>query len=233
MKKVYPDAKAALDGHRQGRHDGHGRRVRPVRHAGDLDQGAARFRREEPDLRVEQCRHRRRGPRPAARDPADQEDDRVLCGREQAVRAAVSSPASWRSSSTRRARWPSASARAAPASRRSSPRPAPAPTSPRARKSAIFDGERYIMETGLVADLSLVHAWKGDTEGNLVYRKTARNFNPDDGDRRPHHGRRSRASGRAGRARRRPHHHAGRLRAAHHSHRPPRSASSSAPCASA
>jgi 3-oxoacid CoA-transferase subunit A len=42
----------------------------------------------------------------------------------------------------------------------------------------VFDGERYIMERGLVADLSIVHAWKGDTEGNLVYRKTARNFNP-------------------------------------------------------
>jgi 3-oxoacid CoA-transferase subunit A len=41
-----------------------------------------------------------------------------------------------------------------------------------------FDGERYIMERGLVPDLALVHAWKGDTEGNLVYRKTARNFNP-------------------------------------------------------
>jgi 3-oxoacid CoA-transferase subunit A len=41
-----------------------------------------------------------------------------------------------------------------------------------------FDGEDYIMERGLVADLSIVHAWKGDTEGNLVYRKTARNFNP-------------------------------------------------------
>jgi 3-oxoacid CoA-transferase subunit A len=41
-----------------------------------------------------------------------------------------------------------------------------------------FDGERYIMERGLVADLSIVHAWMGDTEGNLVYRKTARNFNP-------------------------------------------------------
>jgi 3-oxoacid CoA-transferase subunit A len=34
------------------------------------------------------------------------------------------------------------------------------------------------MERGIVADLSIVHAWKGDTEGNLVYRKTARNFNP-------------------------------------------------------
>ena len=41
-----------------------------------------------------------------------------------------------------------------------------------------FNGEQYVMETGLVADLAVVHAWKGDTEGNLVYRKTARNFNP-------------------------------------------------------
>src|SRR5579863_6993208 len=41
-----------------------------------------------------------------------------------------------------------------------------------------FDGEEYVMETGLVADLAIVHAWKGDREGNLVYRKTARNFNP-------------------------------------------------------
>ncbi|MFN3512219.1 MAG: CoA transferase subunit A [Phenylobacterium sp.] len=41
-----------------------------------------------------------------------------------------------------------------------------------------FDGEMYVMERGLVADLSIVKAWKGDAEGNLVYRKTARNFNP-------------------------------------------------------
>ena len=41
-----------------------------------------------------------------------------------------------------------------------------------------FDGDMYVMERGLVADLAIVHAWKGDTEGNLVYRKTARNFNP-------------------------------------------------------
>ena len=41
-----------------------------------------------------------------------------------------------------------------------------------------FGGETFVMETGLVADLAIVHAWKGDTEGNLVYRKTARNFNP-------------------------------------------------------
>ena len=41
-----------------------------------------------------------------------------------------------------------------------------------------FDGATYIMEHGLVADVSIIHAYKGDTEGNLVYRKTARNFNP-------------------------------------------------------
>jgi 3-oxoacid CoA-transferase subunit A len=41
-----------------------------------------------------------------------------------------------------------------------------------------FDGETYVMERGLFADIAVVHAFKGDSEGNLVYRKTARNFNP-------------------------------------------------------
>lgn len=41
-----------------------------------------------------------------------------------------------------------------------------------------FGEDDYVMETGLVADVSVVHAWKGDHEGNLVYRMTARNFNP-------------------------------------------------------
>jgi len=41
-----------------------------------------------------------------------------------------------------------------------------------------FDGHLYVMERGITADLSIVKAWKGDAEGNLVYRKTARNFNP-------------------------------------------------------
>lgn len=41
-----------------------------------------------------------------------------------------------------------------------------------------FDGETYILERGMVADLSIVKAWKGDAQGNLIYRKTARNFNP-------------------------------------------------------
>jgi 3-oxoacid CoA-transferase subunit A len=41
-----------------------------------------------------------------------------------------------------------------------------------------FDGEHYVMERGIVADLAIIHAYMGDHEGNLVYRKTARNFNP-------------------------------------------------------
>ena len=42
-----------------------------------------------------------------------------------------------------------------------------------------FDGHTYILERGLVADLALVKAWKADTHGNLIYRRTARNFNPN------------------------------------------------------
>ena len=47
------------------------------------------------------------------------------------------------------------------------------------KEQRTVDGATYVFETGLVADLSVVKAWKGDTEGNLVYRKTARNFNPN------------------------------------------------------
>ncbi len=46
------------------------------------------------------------------------------------------------------------------------------------KEHKVFNGETYILETGLVADLSIVKAWKADAQGNLVYRKTARNFNP-------------------------------------------------------
>ncbi|HVC02200.1 MAG TPA: CoA transferase subunit A [Steroidobacteraceae bacterium] len=46
------------------------------------------------------------------------------------------------------------------------------------KEQRVVDGESYILETGLTADISLVRAWKADTEGNLVYRRTARNFNP-------------------------------------------------------
>jgi 3-oxoacid CoA-transferase subunit A len=46
------------------------------------------------------------------------------------------------------------------------------------KEQRVVDGETFILETGLTADVALVKAWKGDTEGNLIYRKTARNFNP-------------------------------------------------------
>jgi 3-oxoacid CoA-transferase subunit A len=46
------------------------------------------------------------------------------------------------------------------------------------KETRVFEGETYLMERGLTADLAIVKAWKGDTKGNLVYRKTARNFNP-------------------------------------------------------
>ncbi len=46
------------------------------------------------------------------------------------------------------------------------------------KETKIFNNRKYIMETGLIADLSIVKAWKGDKAGNLIYRKTARNFNP-------------------------------------------------------
>jgi 3-oxoacid CoA-transferase subunit A len=47
------------------------------------------------------------------------------------------------------------------------------------KETRIVDGQTYILEKGIVADVSLVKAWKGDAEGNLIYRKTARNFNPN------------------------------------------------------
>ncbi len=46
------------------------------------------------------------------------------------------------------------------------------------KETRVFNGETFVMETGLVSDLSIVKAWRGDAEGNLIYRKTARNFNP-------------------------------------------------------
>ncbi|AVA24239.1 CoA transferase subunit A [Rhizobium sp. NXC24] len=46
------------------------------------------------------------------------------------------------------------------------------------KETMSFNGETYVLETGIVADLSIVKAWKADTSGNLVFRKTARNFNP-------------------------------------------------------
>ncbi|MDQ0564363.1 3-oxoacid CoA-transferase subunit A [Rhizobium mesoamericanum] len=46
------------------------------------------------------------------------------------------------------------------------------------KETKSFNGETFVLETGIAADLSIVKAWKADTTGNLVFRKTARNFNP-------------------------------------------------------
>jgi len=46
------------------------------------------------------------------------------------------------------------------------------------KETRVFDGRAYVMERGLRGDLAVIHAWKADPEGNLIYRKTARNFNP-------------------------------------------------------
>jgi 3-oxoacid CoA-transferase subunit A len=46
------------------------------------------------------------------------------------------------------------------------------------KETRVVDGDTWVLEKGIVADLALVKAWRGDTEGNLIYRRTARNFNP-------------------------------------------------------
>src|SRR5476651_880897 len=46
------------------------------------------------------------------------------------------------------------------------------------KPTQVFDGRTYVLERGLWADLAIIHAWKADPEGNLIYRMTARNFNP-------------------------------------------------------
>ena len=90
VNKVFPSAKAALDGVDQGRTGAGRRRLRPVRHSRSADRGGARHRRQEPHRHLQQCRRRRLRSRRAAADAPDQEDDLVLRRREQGVRAAVS-----------------------------------------------------------------------------------------------------------------------------------------------
>ena len=232
--KVYPDAASALDGLlRDGMTimaGGFGLCGIPEK----LIAGDPRLRGQGPDRRLEQCRDRRRRARAAARNPADPQDDLVLCRREQAVR---------RSLSEGRTR-----ARIQPAghARRAHPRR-------RRRHSGLLHQDRgrhagrrgqgdcanstarpMSWSAASSPISSIVHAWKGDREGNLVYRKTARNFNPVMATAGTGHGRRGRASGRARRDRPRPHPHAGHFRAAHRAlPDPTRSASSSARCASA
>ena len=114
----------------------------------------------------------------AAADAADQEDDLVLRRREQGVHAPVPG---------RRAR---ARVQAAGHARRADARgrrrhpgllhaTGVGTIVAEGKEHKEFDGETYVLERGIVADLPIVKAWKGDEPGNLVFRKTARNFNPN------------------------------------------------------
>jgi 3-oxoacid CoA-transferase subunit A len=76
---------------------------------------------------------------------------------------------------------------AAPASRPSSPRPAYGTIGGRGQGDPRVRRPHYVMERALTADVALVKAWKADRGGNLVFRKTARNFNPMPGDGRQGH----------------------------------------------
>ena len=78
----------------------------------------------------------------------------------------------------RKARSRNAFARGVPAYPPFTLAPATERLSRKAKKRANSTAEHYVMETDCAADLAIVKAWKGDTAGNLIYRKTARNFNP-------------------------------------------------------
>jgi len=86
-------------------------------------------------------------------------------------------PANWTSSSTRKARWPNGSAGGAGIPGFFTATGAGTQIA-QGKQTQEFDGRVYVMERGLRADLSIIHAWRADPEGNLIYRKTARNFNP-------------------------------------------------------
>ena len=145
----------------------------------EADRGGTRPRREKSDRRLEQCRRRRRR-RSAfcSRPEADPQDDLVLCRREQAVRRSTTSPGEleleFNPQGTLAERIRAGGAGIPAFFTKTGAGTVVA----EGKEQRDFDGETYVMERGLVADISLVHAWKGDTEGNLVYRKTARNFNP-------------------------------------------------------
>ena len=87
-----------------------------------------------------------------------------------------------------------------------------------------FDGQTYVMERSLVPDVSLVKAWKADKSGNLIFRHTARNFNPAVRDGRQDHDRRGRGDRRDRHLRSRRGPPAGHLRAPHRAQRQSREA---------
>ena len=177
MKKVYPDAKAALDGLL---FDGMliaAGRLRPVRHPRTADRRDPRRGRQGPDRRLEQRGRRWLRPRPAAGNPAGEEDDLVLCGRECRIHAPV--PVGRAGAGVQPAGH---AGRADARGRRGHPRllhrdrrrhgDRRGQGAPRFRRPGPTS-----WNAGSSPTCAIVKAWKADPSGNLVFRKTARNFN--------------------------------------------------------
>ena len=201
--------------HPEGRHDGDVGRLRPVRHRRDPVGRDPRLRREEPDGGVQQRRRRRHRAFPPARNPADQEDDLVLCRREQIVRPAIprrrtgtriqSAGHPGRAHPRRRRRHSGVlhqDRRRHPDRRRQGSEgirrrevPDGARAVRRSRHRPRLDG-RYRRQSGLPQDRA--------------------ELQPDDGDGGEDHGRRGRASGAGGPDQPRSHPYARHLRQAHH-----------------
>src|SRR5271170_6865348 len=86
--------------------------------------------------------------------------------------------ANWRWSFVRRVRWPERMRAGGAGTPGFYTRTGVGTVVAEGKEHKQFDGETYILERGIRADVALVKAWKGDTHGNLVYRHTAQNFNP-------------------------------------------------------
>ncbi len=111
------------------------------------------------------------------RTPAGEEDDLQLCRREQGVRAAVSLGRAGSGILPARHAWPSGCAQAGAGIPGFYTRTGVGTLVAEGKEAKEFGGQEYILERGIFADLALVKAWKADTTGNVVFRKTARNFN--------------------------------------------------------
>jgi 3-oxoacid CoA-transferase subunit A len=176
MKKLYPSAAAALQGVVA---DGQLLAVGGFGLCGIPEAliDALRDSGVKTDHGVQQRRRGRLWPGQAAGNPPDQEDDRQLCGREQGVRAPV--PGRRAGAGVHPQGTLAEKMRAGGAG-------IPAfftktgvgTLVAEGKELREFDGETYVMERAIVADVSLVKAWRADKSGNLQFRLTARNFNP-------------------------------------------------------
>jgi acyl CoA:acetate/3-ketoacid CoA transferase alpha subunit len=175
------------------RHDRHGRWLRALRHPRAAHSRPARHRRPRAHLHLQQRRRRRLGPRPAAADQTDQEDDLELRWGECDIRAQFIdgelevefNPQGTLAERIRAggagipAFYTATGAGTLIAQGKETRELVPPRHNARVNAADPHAATReFVLETGLYADLALVKAHKGDEFGNLVYRKTARNFNP-------------------------------------------------------